>query len=32
MDNIKKQATTVGAVFGVDIASLVLFGAILQWI
>jgi hypothetical protein len=32
MDNIKKQAATVGAIFGVDIVSLVLFGAILGWI
>jgi hypothetical protein len=29
MDSIKKQATTVGAIFAVDIVSLVLFGAVL---
>jgi len=32
MDGIKKQATTVGAIFAVDIIGLTLFGAILGWI
>ena len=32
MDSIKKKVTTVGAIFAVDIISLVLFGAVLGWI
>jgi hypothetical protein len=32
MDSIRKKATAVGVILGVDIVSLVLFGAILRWI
>jgi hypothetical protein len=32
MDNIKKQAATVGAIFAVDTVSLVLFGTMLGWL
>ena len=32
MDSVKKQAKTVGMIFGVNIVSLILFGAMLGWI
>ena len=32
MQSIKRRAATVGAIFAVDIVSLVVFGAVLQWI
>jgi hypothetical protein len=32
MDNIQKQAATVGAIFAVDTVSLVLFGTMLGWL
>ena len=32
MKGIKRKAITVGAIFGVDIVCLVLFGVILGWI